>query len=84
MHSSTGPTPRFISRNSLGEVFYAYTDSSGEEQYFSVPLGYYYIWHNGRYQAFEEVPQLIQDRPINPRQPTDQQGADGGRREAAD
>ena len=29
-----GPTPRFITRNSLGEDFYAYTDSSGEEQYF--------------------------------------------------
>ena len=84
MHSSTGPTPRFITRTSRGEVIYAYTDSSGVEQRFSVPLGCNYIWHNGRYQVFEDVPQLIQDRPVNPRQPTDQQGADCGRREAAD
>ena len=84
MHGPTPPPPRFITRTSLGEDIYAYTDSSGVEQRFSVPLGCHYVWQNGRYQAFEDVPQLIQDRPINPRQPTDQQGADGGRREAAD
>ena len=86
MHSSTGPIAHnTFRRNSLGEDIWAYTDSNGVVQHFPVPPGCDFVWHNGRYQVFEVVQDIsTQDRPNNPRQPTDQQGADGGRREAAD
>ena len=57
------PTERKIARTSRGEDIYAYTDSSGKEQYFVVPLGCSYICRNGKWEVYQEPTDWPTDLP---------------------